>query len=269
MHFFSQCFWRNIGSNWIFVFVASALSNSNATALQASLASGLGANLATNSLLSSSLSNELASNLNNFGGSVGLSNLQASLASQGNNSFAPRGLSKLDGDSGLGFGGNNAFGNSNYGGNRDFDNSFNRGDGDRVSGGNNVFGGNQNQGGNGNRQNSNGGRMMSDTIVIANVSLRFFLLIIGCLGCFKNSLAISFCSFHPIRRGRCSATNFRMLGMWNSRRCEARTWDWYDSRLNGTPSVLSVSFENKTFFRFCKAYRKPSSHFFLTLGYFS
>ncbi|XP_043276803.1 myelin expression factor 2 [Venturia canescens] len=154
--------------------LASALTNSNAAAIQASLAAGsLGANLATNSLLNSSLTNELASNLNNFGGGVGLSSLQASLAnSQANNSFAPRGISKLDADSGLNFGSSNAFGNSNYGVNRDFDvGGFNRGgDGDRVSGGNNVFTNNQNQGGNsGNRQNSNGSRPMSDTILIGNL----------------------------------------------------------------------------------------------------
>lgn len=151
------------------LFAASALSNTNAAALQASLAGGLGANLTTSSLLNSSLTNELASNLNNFGGGVGgLSGLQASLAGQGNNSFAPRGLSKLDND--IGFGGNNAFGGSNFGGGRDFDGGFNRGDGDRVSaGGGGGFSGNQGQTGGGNRQNSNGSRSMSDTILICNV----------------------------------------------------------------------------------------------------
>ncbi|EZA60316.1 Heterogeneous nuclear ribonucleoprotein M [Ooceraea biroi] len=153
--------------------LASALSNTNAAALQASLAgAGLGANLTTSSLLNSSLTNELASNLNNFGGGVGsLSGLQASLAGgQGNNSFAPRGLSKLDND--IGFGGNNAFGGSNFGGGgRDFDSgSFNRGDGDRISGGGGGgFSGNQGQSGGGNRQNSNGSRPLSDTILISNL----------------------------------------------------------------------------------------------------
>lgn len=154
------------------LFTASALSNTNAAALQASLAgAGLGANLTTSSLLNSSLTNELASNLNSFGGGVGsLSGLQASLAGgQGNNSFTPRGLSKLDND--IGFGGNNAFGGSNFGGSgRDFDGGFSRGDGDRVSGGGGGgFSGNQGQSGGGNRQNSNGSRPMSDTILIGNV----------------------------------------------------------------------------------------------------
>ncbi|XP_012268879.1 myelin expression factor 2 isoform X2 [Athalia rosae] len=118
--------------------LASALSNSNAAALQASLAGGLGANLAASSLLNSSLTNELASNLNNFGGGVGgLSSLQASLANaQGNNAFAPRGMGKLDND--VGFGGTA------------------------------VFTTNQTQSGGGNRQNTNGGRN-SDTILIGNL----------------------------------------------------------------------------------------------------
>lgn len=155
------------------LFVASALSNTNAAALQASLAgAGLSANLTTSSLLNSSLTNELASNLNNFGGG-GLSGLQASLAGgQGNNSFAPRGLSKLDND--IGFGSNNAFGGSNFGGgSRDFDGGFNRGDSDRVSGGGGGgFSGNQGQSGGNNRQNSNGSRPIpSDTILIGNVLL--------------------------------------------------------------------------------------------------
>lgn len=143
------------------------MSNSNAAALQASLAGGLGANLTTNSLLNSSLTSELASNLNNFGSSVGgLSSLQASLASsQGNNSFAPRGLGKLDSD--VPFGSNNAFGNSSFGGSRDFD-AFSR-EADRMSGGTGVFSSNQGQQGGGNRQNSNGSRPMSDTILIGNV----------------------------------------------------------------------------------------------------
>ncbi|XP_043474113.1 myelin expression factor 2 isoform X1 [Leptopilina heterotoma] len=151
--------------------LASVLSNSNANALQASLAGGLGANLATSSLLNQSLTSELASNLSNFGGGVGgLSSLQASLANaQGNNSFAPR-LSKMDNDNP--FGGNNAFGGSNYGGGRDFD-GFNRNDGDRVSGGSGVFSTNQGSGGGGggsnNRQNSNGSRPLSDTILIGNL----------------------------------------------------------------------------------------------------
>ncbi|XP_078052632.1 heterogeneous nuclear ribonucleoprotein rumpelstiltskin isoform X2 [Augochlora pura] len=149
--------------------LASALSNTNAAALQASLAGGLSANLTTSSLLNSSLTNELASNLNNFGGGVGgLSNLQASLTGgQGNNSFAPRGLSKMDND--VGFGGNNAFGGSNFGGGRDFDGGFNRGDNDRGPGGGGGFSGNQGQGGGSNRQNANGSRPMSDTIVIGNL----------------------------------------------------------------------------------------------------
>lgn len=149
--------------------LASALTNTNAAALQASLAGGLSANLTTSSLLNSSLTNELASNLNNFGGGVGgLSNLQASLAGgQSNNSFAPRGLSKMDND--VGFGGNNAFGGSNFGGGRDFDGGFNRGDNDRVPGGGGGFAGNQGQGGGGNRQNTNGSRPMSDTILIGNL----------------------------------------------------------------------------------------------------
>ncbi|XP_031781762.1 myelin expression factor 2 isoform X2 [Nasonia vitripennis] len=145
-----------------------ALTNSNAAALQASLASGLGANLATTSLLNSSLTNELASNLNNFGqGAASLANLQASLANaQSNNSFAPRGLSKLDNE--VAFGGNNAFGNNTFGSNRDFDSGFNRNDSERVSVGGAAFSTNAGQVG-GNRQNSNGSRQMSDTIVIANL----------------------------------------------------------------------------------------------------
>lgn len=163
-----------------YLFAASALSNTNAAALQASLAgAGLGANLTTSSLLNSSLTNELASNLNNFGGGVGsLSGLQASLAGgQGNNTFTPRGLSKLDND--IGFGGNNAFGGSSFGGGgRDFDGGFNRGDGDRVSGGGGGgFSGNQGQSGGGNRQNSNGSRQMSDTILIGNVCTFAFIII--------------------------------------------------------------------------------------------
>lgn len=148
--------------------LATALTNSNAAALQASLASGLGANLATTSLLNSSLTNELASNLNNFGqGAASLANLQASLANaQSNNSFAPRGLSKLDND--VGFGGNNAFGNSAFGSSRDFDGGFNRNDADRVSVGGAAFSTNAGQVG-GNRQNSNGSRQISDTIVIGNL----------------------------------------------------------------------------------------------------
>lgn len=104
----------------------------------------------------------------------GLSGLQASLTGgQGNNSFAPRGLSKLDND--IGFGSNNAFGGSNFGGGRDFDGGFNRGDGDRVSvGGGGGFSGNQGQSGGGNRQNSNGSRAMSDTILICNVRVFSF-----------------------------------------------------------------------------------------------
>lgn len=159
--------------------LASVLSNSNANALQASLASGLGANLATSSLLNQSLTNELASNLSNFGGGVGgLSSLQASLANaQGNNSFAPR-LSKMENE--IAFGGNNAFGGSNFGGGRDYD-AFSRGDGDRVTGGSGVFSSNQGSGGNcgvggGNRQNSNGSRPISDTILIGNVSFISLIL---------------------------------------------------------------------------------------------
>lgn len=118
-------------------------------------------------MLNSSLTNELASNLNNFGSGVGgLSSLQASLASQGNNAFTPRGMGKLDNDAG--FGGNNAFGGSNFG-NRDFDGNF-RGDSDRISGGTGAFSTNQSQSGTGNRQNTNGGRT-SDTILIGNVSI--------------------------------------------------------------------------------------------------
>jgi len=194
------------------LFTASALSNTNAAALQASLAgAGLGANLTTSSLLNSSLTNELASNLNNFGGGVGnLSGLQASLAGgQGNNSFAPRGLNKLDND--IGFGGNNAFGGSNFGGGgRDFDGGFNRGDGDRVSGGGGGgFSGNQGQSGGGNRQNSNGSRPMSDTILIGNVrisvSTYFFILS-------HNSVLIvfSYYSYLQILHGKCCAISSRM-----------------------------------------------------------
>lgn len=116
--------------------------------------------------------------MNNFGGGVGsLSGLQASLAGgQGNNTFTPRGLSKLDND--IGFGGNNAFGGSSFGGGgRDFDGGFNRGDGDRVSGGGGGgFSGNQGQSGGGNRQNSNGSRQMSDTILIGNVCTFAFIM---------------------------------------------------------------------------------------------
>ncbi|XP_012275710.1 myelin expression factor 2 isoform X2 [Orussus abietinus] len=157
------------GLNVVPAQLASALSNTNAAALQASLASGLGANLATTTLLNPSLTSELASNLNNFGGGVGgLSSLQASLAGgQANNSFAPRGLSKLDND--VGFGGSNAFGGSNFGGGRDFDGNFGRGDGDRVSSGGAVFSTNQGQSGMGSRQNSNGQRPSSDTIIIGNL----------------------------------------------------------------------------------------------------
>jgi hypothetical protein len=119
------------------------------------------------------LTNELASNLNNFGqGAASLANLQASLANaQSNNSFAPRGLSKLDND--VGFGANNTFGNSAFGNNRDFDGGFNRGDTDRVSVGGAAFSTNAGQVG-GNRQNSNGSRQISDTIIIGNVSYYFF-----------------------------------------------------------------------------------------------
>ncbi|XP_015517238.1 myelin expression factor 2 [Neodiprion pinetum] len=147
--------------------LASALSNSNAAALQASLAGGLGGNLATSSLLNSSLTNELASNLNNFGGGVGgLSNLQASFANAQSNlgAFAPRGMGKLDNE--VGFGGSNSFGGSNFG-SRDFDGNF-RGDNDRMSGGTAAFSTNQNQSVGGNRQNTNGGRS-SDTILIGNL----------------------------------------------------------------------------------------------------
>lgn len=123
-------------------------------------AGGLGANLATNPLLNSTLTNELASNLNSFGGGVGgLGGLQASLANaQGNNSFNPRGMGKMDND----YSSNN-FGGSNFGGGRDYD-GFNRGDGDRPGG----FASGQGVGG-GNRQNTNGSRSMSDTIFIGNV----------------------------------------------------------------------------------------------------
>ncbi|XP_034949258.1 heterogeneous nuclear ribonucleoprotein M [Chelonus insularis] len=148
--------------------LATALSNTNAAALQASLAGGLGANLTTNSLLNPSLTSELASNLNNFSGSVGgLSSLQASLASgQANNSFTPRGLGKLDAD--VPFGSNSAFGNSNYGGSRDFD-AFSRGDADRITGAGGIFAGSQSQQGGGSRQNTNGTRQGSDTILITNL----------------------------------------------------------------------------------------------------
>lgn len=153
----------------IYIYLATALTNSNAAALQASLASGLGANLATTSLLNSSLTNELASNLNNFNqGAASLANLQASLASaQSNNSFAARTLSKLDND--VAFGGSNAFGTAAFGVSRDFDGGFNRVDTDRVAVGGPTFSTNAGQVG-GNRQNSNGSRQMSDTILIGNVS---------------------------------------------------------------------------------------------------
>ncbi|XP_063982564.1 myelin expression factor 2 [Diachasmimorpha longicaudata] len=148
--------------------LASALSNTNAAALQASLAGGLGANLTTNSLLNPSLTSELASNLNNFSNSVtGLSSLQASLAnSQAANSFAPRALGKLDSD--VGFGGNAGFGSSNYGSRNDFD-AFARNEADRISGNSGVFTGNQTSSGSGQRQNTNGSRPMSDTILIGNL----------------------------------------------------------------------------------------------------
>ncbi|XP_015126728.1 myelin expression factor 2 isoform X2 [Diachasma alloeum] len=148
--------------------LASALSNTNAAALQASLAGGLGANLTTNSLLNPSLTSELASNLNSFSNSVtGLSSLQASLASsQAANSFAPRALGKLDSD--VSFGGTNAFGSSNYGSRNDFD-AFARSEADRISGNSGVFAGNQSSAGSGQRQNTNGSRPMSDTILIGNL----------------------------------------------------------------------------------------------------
>ncbi|XP_071864631.1 myelin expression factor 2-like isoform X2 [Bombus fervidus] len=97
----------------------------------------------------------------------GLSNLQASLASgQGYNSFARRGLSKMDND--VGFGGNNTFGGFNSSG-RDFDGRFNRGDNDRIPGAGGGFVGNQGQRGGGNRQNTYGSRSVSDTILIRNL----------------------------------------------------------------------------------------------------
>ncbi|XP_058795800.1 myelin expression factor 2 [Phymastichus coffea] len=146
--------------------LATALTNSNAAALQASLATGLGANLATTSLLNNSLTNELASNLNSFGqGAASLASLQASLA-QSSNTFAPRGLSKLDND--VSFGNNNTFGNPTFGGNRDFESSFNRNENERVSVGGATFSTNPHQAGN-NRQTTNGSRQMSDTILIGNL----------------------------------------------------------------------------------------------------
>lgn len=229
------------------MFAASALTNTNA-ALQASFAGGLGANLASSSLLNSSLTNELASNLNNFGGGVGgvggLSNLQASLTGgQSNNSFASRGLSKMDND--VGFGGNNAFGGSNFGGGRDFDGGFNRGDNDRVPGAGGGFSGNQSQGGGGNRQNTNGSRPMSDTILIGNVcsvlqsDIKINLDI---------NLFISVCdhrSYHQIPHGKCCETNSKTSERSSLLKCGALTWEWYDLHLNGTLNVLCVSFNKK------------------------
>lgn len=151
----------------LFIVPATALTSTNAAALQASLASGLGANLATTSLLNNSLTNELASNLNNFGqGAANLANLQASIANvQPNNNFVSRSLSKLEND--VAFSSNNAFGNSTFVNSRDFDSTFNRSDVDRVSIGNSAFSTNVVQAGN--RQSSNGSRS-SDTILIGNVS---------------------------------------------------------------------------------------------------
>lgn len=134
------------------------------------------------------MTSELASNLNSFGGNVGgLSSLQASLAAsgQGNNSFNPRGMSKLDNDLGFGGGGgggNSSFGNSSFGGGGgggrgDFD-TF-RGDSDRMPGGGGGGGsiGTFSTGGQGgNRQQSNGSRQLSDTIIIGNVrEFSFFI----------------------------------------------------------------------------------------------
>ncbi|XP_014205091.1 myelin expression factor 2 isoform X2 [Copidosoma floridanum] len=151
-------------SNVVPAQLATALSNTNAAALQASLASGLGANLATTSLLNTSLSNELASN---FGPSAAsLANLQASLVNaQSNNSLLSRGLPKLDTEPA--FGGNIAFGNSTFSSSRDFDSSFNRNDPERVTIGG-TFSTNPPQL-SVNRQNSNGSRQISDTILIGNL----------------------------------------------------------------------------------------------------
>ena len=145
---------------------ANALSSGNA-ALQASLASGLGANLATSSLLSSSLTNELASNLSSFGVNSGvnsLTSLQASLANAQNNSnFAAQRLSKLDNE--VAFSNNSSFVGSAFN-NRDFDGSFNRGDVDRNV---NSAAFSTNTGQLTNRQNVNGSRPVSDSILIGNV----------------------------------------------------------------------------------------------------
>lgn len=160
--------------------LASALSNSNA-ALQASLQ----ANLTQNSLLNPSLTSDLATNLSNFN-TNSLSSLQASLAAnnQTNNSFAPRGIGKLDTD--VSFSNNNAFGSSTFTTRSDFDafgrnNSNNNDNNDRMTSAASLYTSNQSQNQNqnqnqsqqatGNRQNSNGSRLMSDTILIGNVSI--------------------------------------------------------------------------------------------------
>ncbi|KAF7997319.1 hypothetical protein HCN44_005596 [Aphidius gifuensis] len=157
--------------------LASALSNSNAAALQASLQ----ANLTQNSLLNPSLTSDLATNLSNFN-TNSLSSLQASLAAnnQTNNTFAPRGIGKLDTD--VSFSNNNAFGNSTFTTRSDFDafgrnNSNNNDNNDRMTSAASLFTSNQNQNqiqnqnqqSTGNRQNSNGSRLMSDTILIGNL----------------------------------------------------------------------------------------------------
>ena len=91
-------------------------------------------------------------------------------------------------DNEVAFGGNNSFGNSGFGGGRDFDSGFNRGDTDRVSGvGGAAFSTNQGQVG-GSRQNTNGSRQMSDTIIIGNV-ITFQLK-------FKNSCKLSYLIFN-------------------------------------------------------------------------
>lgn len=171
--------------------LASALSNTNAAALQASLQ----ANLQQNSLLNPSLTSELASNLSNFN-TTSLSSLQASIAANNqasiaaaaaaaaaannNNTFAPRGIGKLDTDVSFNnnSNNNNAFGNSTFSTRTDFDafgrNSNNNDNNDRMTNtAASVFTTNQNQNQNQqtsvNRQNNNGSRLMSDTILIGNL----------------------------------------------------------------------------------------------------
>uniref|UniRef100_A0ABD2WR97 RRM domain-containing protein n=1 Tax=Trichogramma kaykai TaxID=54128 RepID=A0ABD2WR97_9HYME len=147
--------------------LASALSNSNAAALQASLATGLGANLTPNSLLNNSITNELASNLNSFTHNTSLANLQASLANaQSTTNFASRNLPKLENE--ISFSNNNSFANTSFNTSREYETGFNRNDSDRVNMSNASFVGGNNQTA-GNRPNNSNSRQGSESIVIQNL----------------------------------------------------------------------------------------------------